>query len=240
MRRVACAMAISGVVGAAFPIAGHAQSCVGFTDVPAASPFCPNVEWLKNRSITLGCTSTTLYCPNDPVTRLSMAAFMNRLGKALSPEVLFRETGTGAIVIPANPPIEARCDTVDTAATVYPRTAILTGTLNGLADANAVAWRGFVVYSTDGGATWNGTTGGVGLRASSGPTQWSGVDPNGVVDLIPGLAYRFAIGVRRDDQLAGTTGNFADYRCLLTATIVNRNGVSSPFDTPRASAHAGL
>lgn len=239
MRRFAYAMAVVVVFLAAAPNEARAQ-CAGFTDVASGSSFCPNVEWLKNRGITFGCTSTTLYCPNDPVTRLSMAAFMNRLGKALSPEVLFREVATGAIVIPTNPPVEVRCDTADSAAATYPRTAIVTGTLTGLADANAVAWRGFVVYSTDGGATWNGTAGGVGLRASSGPGQWSGVDPNGVVDLTPGLAYRFAIGVRRDDQLAGTTGNFADYRCLMTATIVNRNGTSTPFDGPRAATHAGL
>ena len=41
----------------------------------------------KNRAITTGCTSTTLYCPTDNVSRLAMAAFMNRLGDALTPEV---------------------------------------------------------------------------------------------------------------------------------------------------------
>lgn len=56
-----------------------AAPCAGFTDVDSASPFCVNVEWLKARSITLGCTAT-LYCPNDPVTRLQMAAFLYRLG----------------------------------------------------------------------------------------------------------------------------------------------------------------
>jgi hypothetical protein len=59
----------------------HAQSapCAGFTDVDSASGFCVNVTWMKSRGITLGCTAT-LYCPNDPVTRLQMAAFMYRLG----------------------------------------------------------------------------------------------------------------------------------------------------------------
>ena len=59
--------------------------CAGFTDVEDTSPFCGNVTWLKNRSITLGCTSATLYCPNDFVSRLQMAAFMNRLGDSLFP-----------------------------------------------------------------------------------------------------------------------------------------------------------
>src|SRR5438477_9827195 len=38
-----------------------AAPCAGFTDVADTSGFCPNVEWLKNRQITLGCTSPTLY-----------------------------------------------------------------------------------------------------------------------------------------------------------------------------------
>jgi hypothetical protein len=63
----------------------RALPCAGFTDVDDTSQFCGNVTWLKNRGITLGCTSTTLYCPNDFVSRLQMAAFMNRLGDSLFP-----------------------------------------------------------------------------------------------------------------------------------------------------------
>jgi hypothetical protein len=62
----------------AAPIA-LAAPCAGFTDVDDSSGFCVNVEWMKNRGITLGLTST-LYSPNTPVTRLQMAAFMYRLG----------------------------------------------------------------------------------------------------------------------------------------------------------------
>ena len=63
----------------------QALPCAGFTDVDDTSPFCVNVTWLKNRGITLGCTSTTLFCPGDFVSRLQMAAFMNRLGDSLFP-----------------------------------------------------------------------------------------------------------------------------------------------------------
>jgi hypothetical protein len=63
----------------------QAAPCAGFTDVDDTSQFCGNVTWLKNRGITLGCTSATLYCPNDFVSRLQMAAFMNRLGDSLFP-----------------------------------------------------------------------------------------------------------------------------------------------------------
>ena len=56
-----------------------AAPCAGFTDVDDSSPFCVNVEWMKNRGITLGLTPTQ-FGPNSPVTRLQMAAFMYRLG----------------------------------------------------------------------------------------------------------------------------------------------------------------
>jgi hypothetical protein len=42
------------------------------------------VTWLKSRNVTLGCAAN-LYCPNDAVSRLSMAAFLNRLGNTLVP-----------------------------------------------------------------------------------------------------------------------------------------------------------
>ena len=55
-----------------------AAPCAGFTDVDDSSPFCVNVEWMRNRGPP-GSTPT-LYDPNSPVTRLQMAAFMHRLG----------------------------------------------------------------------------------------------------------------------------------------------------------------
>ncbi len=61
-----------------------AAPCAGFTDVDSTNPFCVNVGWMKSRAITLGCTST-LSCPNDAVSRLAMAAFLNRLGDVLLP-----------------------------------------------------------------------------------------------------------------------------------------------------------
>ena len=58
---------------------GVAAPCAGFTDVEDSSQFCVNVEWMKNRGITLGITPT-LYGPDVLVTRLQMAAFLYRLG----------------------------------------------------------------------------------------------------------------------------------------------------------------
>ena len=77
------ALLVSALLVIGMPAAATAAPCAGFTDVdtddPAKAPFCNSVEWMKNRAITLGCSST-LYCPDDYVTRLQMAAFIYRLG----------------------------------------------------------------------------------------------------------------------------------------------------------------
>jgi Chaperone of endosialidase/S-layer homology domain len=46
-----------------------------FNDVPASNPFCPFIEELSRRGITGGCGGGN-YCPDDPVTRQQMAAFL--------------------------------------------------------------------------------------------------------------------------------------------------------------------
>ena len=53
-----------------------AAPCAGFQDLDDSSAFCANVAWLKNRAITLGCTTVPVpaYCPDDKVLRSSMAA----------------------------------------------------------------------------------------------------------------------------------------------------------------------
>jgi len=49
---------------------------VEFDDV-AASEFSDDIEWLAAAGITAGCTPTR-FCPDDPVTRSQMAAFLTR------------------------------------------------------------------------------------------------------------------------------------------------------------------
>jgi hypothetical protein len=48
-----------------------------FTDVPATHPQFPHIQKMRELGYTAGCTATT-YCPNDPVTRGQMAAFIVR------------------------------------------------------------------------------------------------------------------------------------------------------------------
>ncbi len=76
--------------------AAQAAPCAGFDDVDAADAFCPNVEWIRNRGITLGCTAT-LYCPTGAVSRLAMAAFLNRLEPQLPPQFI---AANGAVLGP--------------------------------------------------------------------------------------------------------------------------------------------
>jgi hypothetical protein len=52
----------------------------GFADVPAGSTFADDVKRLAIAGITRGCNppANTRYCPDDPVTRGQMAAFLDR------------------------------------------------------------------------------------------------------------------------------------------------------------------
>lgn len=56
-----------------------APASAAFTDVPTSHPFFQFVEALRASGITLGC-SATQYCPDAPVTRAQMAAFLARMG----------------------------------------------------------------------------------------------------------------------------------------------------------------
>ena len=95
MAKLAATTAVAAIAIAG-TTAAIAAPCAGFTDVNDASPFCSNVAWINNRGVTLGC-DTNLYCPHVAVSRLAMAAFLNRLGDAvLPPRVLWvaNEGGT--------------------------------------------------------------------------------------------------------------------------------------------------
>ncbi len=71
--------AAASIAIAAVASSAAATSCDGFTDVDSANTtYCSAVTYLKDTGITLGCTGTT-YCPNDDVTRLQMALFLQRM-----------------------------------------------------------------------------------------------------------------------------------------------------------------
>jgi len=199
---------------------GALALCSGFTDVEAASTQCPNVDWLRNREVTLGCTSTTLFCPGDSVLRLSMAAFMNRLGNALTPSVVTQQGGAPSLALPS-PTIV--CDTGNIAATAYPRSANVIGVLNTQAT-GAIGVAMHVVYSTNGGATWTSATQAPpGLTGASG---WiNGVVQKSAIPFNGATIYRLAM---RLDPQAGTT-QLGTWSCHLKSELASRTGTGVPY-----------
>jgi hypothetical protein len=201
----------------------RAQACAGFTDVDQASPFCPNVEWLKNRAITTGCTSTTLYCPTDTVSRLAMAAFMNRMGKALTPETkkitfafdnLINLDGNGVF-----------CATDDYLPVAYPRSVAPIYNVS-LATDRVVTWNIFPWVSTDSGATWTSlATIGSPVTASA-AGLWLNTGGNAVYTIAANAKARFML---RPSRLLGAAQG-SNLRCHLMAVATNANGATSPFD----------
>jgi hypothetical protein len=226
MRRIRPLAAVALALGLT-PTQALAQSCAGFTDVSAADMVvCPAVQWVRNRSITLGCGTGTTYCPNDPVTRAAMALFMNRLGVALSPQLALAEASLGAVDPDLSPVL---CQTAVTAAATYPRQAIVSTAFAGLATADA----GFSVQpqaSTDGGTSWT-PLGAVAIGESVVGAAWGNAGAVGTMQIPAGQTVRFAVRVSR----AGGGGDFSQARCQVLANVMNANGTSPPFDV--AAAH---
>ena len=96
LRRAECPLPIwasEGTMMRAMPVAAiivslilsasaSAAPCDGFVDVDDGNAvYCSAVTFVKNKGVTLGCTDSSHYCPNDNVTRLQMALFLQRMGK---------------------------------------------------------------------------------------------------------------------------------------------------------------
>ena len=206
--------------------AALAAPCSGFTDVDSGSAFCPNVDWLKNRGVTVGCTSTTLYCPTQAVIRLSMAAFMNRLGAALTPQTFLFTGSAGTFDLDSPPP--ALCSFglpyIDPAD--YPRSARL-GAIVSARVTTAATFELRLVTSTDSGTTWTpvhaipASAGGVNRWMNA--TVWTGN-----VDIPAGGAAR-DFGVRITRAPGGGSGDLFDVKCQLKVVVESRTGASLPF-----------
>ena len=68
------AIPVSGVVGAT-PYNCVAGGSSAFTDVLPTDTFCRHVHYLAVQNVTAGCGSS-MYCPNDLLSRLQMASFV--------------------------------------------------------------------------------------------------------------------------------------------------------------------
>lgn len=207
------------VLGGATGLA-NAQNCAGFADVQASDPFCPSVEWLRNRAITLGCT-TTEYCPSNNVIRLSMAAFMQRLGVALTPvPVVASSLSTGVLDLDASPVV---CVTSGFTVTGFPRRAYVDASVAATA-AGDLDFGVAIVASTDSGITWNPLN--ASIRSAVLTARWGHASAITFTDLDVGQTVSFGVRLSRADS--GAT-DVIDARCSLRATVASRDGVSSPF-----------
>lgn len=237
-QRFAARWAAAAVLAAAAPGA-LAAACPGpssFGDVDQASVFCTNIEWIKNRAITLGCVGTTLYCPNDFVLRSQMAAFMNRLGDALTPVVLSNTQRIGNYdldTLESNPDAHL-CKVGPFAATGYPRRAIVYAQFSGYVGGPAQIF-GTTTLSTNGGAFARTAPGGIGMRAQAAAVGWTNVTQTATIDLDAGSTYTFAFLVVRAVEDTGT-GDVVDLgsgngggRCNMTVQIGSRSGATAPF-----------
>jgi hypothetical protein len=184
-----------------------------FTDVPTSGVVHDAVGWLYTRGITTGCTAT-LYCPNDPVTRASMALFMNRLGKVLSPVYRWVESDSGALDIDASPRI---CSTGDFTPS-FPMRALVIGTVSLEAGGPLGASLDLIV-STNSGATWSPIVGFFSRVGASAAGEWDTATKTAFYTLSPGTPYRFAIQLFRQSGTADANAS----RCNLMVQFTNRN-----------------
>ena len=71
-------VAVVAILALLTAFAGGAVATHRFSDVPTSAFYHAHVSWLADNGITTGCAAGK-YCPNDPVTRGQMAAFLHRL-----------------------------------------------------------------------------------------------------------------------------------------------------------------
>ncbi len=224
MKTIGTLRLIAMVAGVATSQTALAAPCAGFTDVDTSSVFCPNVDWLKNRAITLGCTSATLFCPSDFVSRLSMAAFMNRLGVALTPAIAYNEAS--GLAFDLDSPPAAVCPTPSIASATFPRAAQVAAVLTAQLAVTPATVALKIVQSTDNGLNWTALNA---IPASvGGSAKWANAAAwKGDVPLDPGLSYQFGLRVERASS--GGTGDLTSWNCQIKVVVTSRTGSGVPY-----------
>lgn len=235
--------ASAGLVGgAAYP------GFTGFTDLLASNAFCPEVEWVRNRSITLGCGAGTTYCPNDPVSRLQMAIFLKREGDKLTPTIIepppqFNSAGQEDLSPPGG---VVRCASNEfvIAPDSYPRRAHFTGRMNLYNPSASGLFVVDMVYTvTDPGQPASTTWLPVPITAhflamyqgaAFVPAHDVSTYPHGYLDLQVNKSYKFGMRVQR---MIGTTSNVA-VNCTNIVSIASRSSAARPFDGTEYQAPA--
>lgn len=225
-------MRMSALLGSlVFSSSALAAPCAGFTDLDDSSGFCTNVVWMKNRGVTTGCSLAPAYCPNDVVTRLSMAAFMNRLGDKLTTKKVFTDQNPGIVNIQAGGAFVCPTQAVLAPGSQYEQHAVLHGLAWGLVSA-PVTWSADLWFSTNGGATYNFISNFIPTFNATVTGMTSG-STFAQLALTPGTPYTFAILVRESIDVPAGTGNFTDLACHLMVEIGNRTpGAALPPPPP--------
>ncbi|MGA7097070.1 MAG: S-layer homology domain-containing protein [Acidimicrobiia bacterium] len=82
-RRRRSSLLVAAILAFMFVFPAAVWASHQFTDVPDSNVFHNSIGWMKDNGITVGCNppANTKYCPDDPVTRGQMAAFMKRLAE---------------------------------------------------------------------------------------------------------------------------------------------------------------
>ena len=104
-------LVVTVVVLLAVPVVAVAAD--RFTDVPSTNIFHDDIAWLADAGITLGCNPpiNDEFCPEEPVKRQQMAAFMRRFAENVNVA-----GGADALIQPgpAQSPFQADVFTIDT------------------------------------------------------------------------------------------------------------------------------
>jgi hypothetical protein len=201
--------------------------CAGFVDVDDASGFCPNVEWVKNRSIALGCTSTPSYCPGEPMSRQEMAAAMKQLGSVLTPMDLPIAFYGGVYGSRLAPPVIA-CYAATTAG-AFPQRAHFQGAAYAWGPWDSITFAGELVYSKN-AADWVPISGSAAFqslrlnRFPSPPADFKTIVIRGALDLEVGSSYLFAIRMWDAGNSPYPLVELLD--CTLDVQIANRNATA--------------
>lgn len=189
------------------------EGCAGFTDTMRSDVFCANVAWMRNRRVTLGC-STGRYCPGDAVGRLAMAAFLNRLGSALTPAILVKqEVSPPGTTDPGLEPLVCPSQRIDPSE--QPRwvhwDAVFSGVANGDISLSLEA-----VTSTDHQTTW--LADGWRDRASGVAGQWRHHHVFGQRMLMPGYPLHVALRLNRH---VPSSAMLTEWSCNLRLLVKN-------------------
>jgi glucose/arabinose dehydrogenase len=222
LRALRFGAALAGLVLSAPALA--LQPCAGFVDVDVDDPLCASVDWIRNRSITLGCApaqGTSLYCPAAGVSRVQMAAFASRLAHALMPHIATQEETRAPVDLDAAVPW---CVT-PIAPTSTPRRASVDAVIAAVG-APAVGFVAEVVHTFDGGSTFVPTAP---LPLPAHIPQgggWANVHVRGTLVIPAGVSAQVAARARRG-AFAGPA-DLAQGQCTLRVMVTEVEAPRAP------------